>query len=199
MAAFSDGFVTKDTALLRARTRYSQLYVLTQDGPLSPTVLQVTQQLVTVVESMYSEEAVALLHKKFPPGTKARGMMGLKVGNAFHDLMYDLAVAAKRKGRLLGEVRITPPVTRKTDENMTGKGANIRKGADFVLRGLHDGEQIDAAWDFTTTEGVAQHYDRDVAGKAKRKKDEPKTPFDPDIQLAKDTVNYWSSYIAICY
>ena len=196
-----DGITHNDLALLQARSKYCHFAVLTQDGPLCKAVLEVTQQLAKVVDSCYGVAGVKALHKKLPPGTKP-GLRGTKEGSALHDLLYRRAVEAQLRGNLSSRVKITAPTNAKVHPAMTQKGANIRKGPDFVMRGVFDGEQVDAAWDLMPSGGEASHYDRDVNGipnSERRKKKGEKTPFDPEIQRAEDRTNYWTSYIAICY
>ena len=71
-----------------------------------------------------------------------------------------------------------------------------------MLSGIFDGENVHAAWDFTTSGALTTHYDRDVLGIRRRRKSNPEEhtlDLDPEIQEVPDTVKFWTSYIAIFY
>jgi hypothetical protein len=109
-------------------------------------------------------------------------------------------VRAREAGRLESRLKITRPTNREMDPRFTRRGERSTAGPDFVLSGLFDGENLHAGWDFTTSGALTSHYDRDVLGiRRRRRPDWEEHPFDPEIQSAPDTANFWSSYIAIFY
>ncbi len=111
------------------------------------------------------------------------------MGGGLHHRPYDLAKKSQATGWLSPELKITRPVNRKADPNITIRGLNSATGPDFVLRGIFGGEQIDAAWDFTTNNALA------ILGRTHGSRSRP----DLGIQQIEDTTNFWTSYIAICY
>ena len=175
--------------------RYCSIMILSQDGPLCHEVYEVTLNLLKLAEQCWNPTSLKALGKKLPSGPVAVGRTGAIVGGGLHNRLYDLAKKSQAAGWLPRELKITRPVTRKADPNITLPGLNSASGPDFVLRGVFGGNNIDAAWDFTTNNALASHYDRDVLGKTRSSHSRP----DLGIQQIEDTTNFWTSYIAICY
>ena len=171
------------------------IVILSQDGPICKEIYEVTLNLLKLAEQCWSPKSMVVLQNKLPPGKKTRGMMGAMVGTALHDCLYDLAVASRRCGQLPSNLKITRPVTRMKGSADMKKGSDLTKGPDFILNGKIGTSDVVAAWDFTTQNALASHYDRDVLGKSRQLKPVP----DIGIQEVVDRTNYWSSYIAICY
>jgi len=163
--------------------------ILEQDGPIAKEVYEVTLALLKIAEKCWSRSSMNWLGNRFPAGTRAGNRLGATVGSALHERFYQLALREKTAGRLPSNLKITPPTT------MPGFPARLRKGPDFVLNGHYGGQDLVAAWEFTTSNALASHYDRDVLGRSRRERPRP----DIGIQQEPDTTLYWSSYIAICY
>ena len=180
--------------------KWCMFEVMAQDGPLCKKVCQVTSQLLALADRCFGEEGMTVLHKTLAPGTKTGDNIGRKVGGELHKVLYDFAVQARREGKLEPRLKITRPTDRKIDPENTRKGERSAAGPDFVLSGVFDGEEVHAAWDFTTSRGLADHYDRDVLGKRSRRRSDPdEHPLDPEVQEVPDTMRFWTSYILIFY
>jgi hypothetical protein len=180
--------------------KWCMFEILTQDGPLSKKVCQLTNDLIRLADQCFDEESMKVLQKTLPPDTKVGKRLGALVGGELHKVLYDRAVQAREAGTLESRLKITRPTNRKMDPKYTRRGERSAAGPDFVLSGLFDGENVHAAWDFTTSGALAGHYDRDVRGIRRRRKSDPEEhPLDPEIQNVPDTANFWSSYIAIFY
>ncbi|HXR38006.1 MAG TPA: hypothetical protein VN776_02895 [Terracidiphilus sp.] len=174
--------------------------ILAQEGPLCKRVCHVTSQLISLADICFEEEGMKELRKTLPPGTAVGDRLGAVVGSKLHKVLYDLAVGAREKGKLEPKLKITRPTDVKIDPKYTRRGERSAAGPDFVLTGIFDGEDVHAAWDFTTSNALASHYDRDVLGLRPRRKSDPKEPpYDPEVQQARDTAIFWTSYIAIFY
>ena len=180
--------------------KWCHFQVLTQDGPLSKKVCEVTSDLLSVADKIYDKRTMDQLRETFPPGTIAGERMGAIVGSEFHKILYLLAVQAREKGVLESRLKITRPTNQKIDLQYTRRGERSAAGPDFVLSGIFDGEDIHAAWDLTTIESIPSHYDRDILGVRRRRKgDFNQRPIDPEIQQKPDTERFWTSYIALYY
>jgi hypothetical protein len=175
--------------------RYCSIMILHQDGPISQEICEVTLNLLKLAEQCWNPTSLKALGKRLPSSQAAAGRMGAVVGGGLHHRLYDLAKKSQAAGWLPPELKITRPANRRADPNITLRGLNSAAGPDFVLRGRFGGQQIDAAWDFTTNNALASHYDRDVLGRTRGSRPRP----DLGIQQIEDTTNFWTSYIAICY
>ena len=174
--------------------------VLEQDGPLCRKVCQVTTDLIKLADRLYTQKSMDILAGTLPSNKPVGNRLGAVVGTQFHNLLYDLAVQARERGTLEPRLKVTRPTTIKLNPIYARKGERSAAGPDFVLTGKFDGEDVHAAWDFTTSDALLGHYNRDVLGiRPKRKSDAFRHPIDPSIQEKPDTGNYWSSYIAIYY
>ena len=180
---------------LHSSGTFCSIVILYQDGPISQEVCEVTLTLLKLAEQCWNPTSLKALGKKLPSSQSAEGRMGAVVGGGLHNRLYDLAKKSQAAGWLPAELKITRPVNRKIDPNITLRGLNAAAGPDFVLRGRFGAQDIDAAWDFTTSNALARHYDRDVLGKTRGSRPRP----DLGIQQSEDTTNFWTSYIAICY
>ena len=169
--------------------------ILYQDGPISQQICEVTLNLLQLAEQCWNPTSLKALGKKLPSSQAGAGRMGAVVGGGLHHRLYDLAKKSQAAGWLIPELKITRPANRKADPRITLRGLNSAAGPDFVLRGQFGGQQIDAAWDFTTSNALASHYDRDVLGCTRGSRPRPYL----GIQQIEDTTNFWTSYIAICY
>jgi hypothetical protein len=174
---------------LQDRGGFCSIAILEQDGPIPKEVYEVTLALLKIAEKCWSPSSMKSFANRFPAGTRAGNRLGATVGSALHERFYELAVRAKAAGRLPSNLKITPPTT------MPGFPVRVKKGPDFVLNGHYGGKDLVAAWEFTTSNALAGHYDRDVLGRSRRQRPRP----DIGIQQEPDTALYWSSYIAICY
>jgi hypothetical protein len=180
--------------------KWCMFQVLTQDGPLCKSVCQVTTDLITLADECFEKESMKVLQKTLPPDMQVGTWLGATVGGELHKLLYDLAVKARDAGTLEPKLKITRPTNRAIDPHYTRRGERSAAGPDFVLTGTFDGEDVHAAWDFTTSNALASHYDRDILGiRRGRKSDQDQHPSDPEIHGVPDTAIYWSSYIAIVY
>ncbi len=181
--------------------KWCHFQILTQDGPLPKKVCEVTGDLLSLADKLYDPRFMNELQKTFPPGTVAGERMGAMVGSEFHKFLYLLAVQARQKGTLEPRLKITRPTNMKIDDRYTMRGERSAAGPDFVLSGIFDGEDIHAAWDLTTVESIASHYDRDILGIRRRngRHGNERHPIDPEIQQAPDTQRFWTSYIALYY
>ena len=175
--------------------------ILTLDQPTLPAkVCQVTNDLIRPADACFEADAMNTLRKNLQPGKITGTRTAAIVGGELHKILYDRAVQAREAGKLEPRLKITRPTDRKLDPLYTRKGERSTSGPDFVLSGIFNGENVHAAWDFTTGGALAKHYDRDVRGVRRRRKSDPERgPHDSEIQETPDTVNYWSSYIAIFY
>lgn len=173
--------------------------ILTQNGPLPKKVCQVTSELLALADECFSPTTMSRLHQAFPPGTRSGGRMGAKVGSELHKILYDLAVQAREAGKLEPRLKITRPTNQKIDPVHTRRGERSSTGPDFILTGIFDGEDIHAAWDFTTIESMASHYNRDILGLRPWRSDFNRNPIDPEAQQIRDTANFWTSYIVLFY
>lgn len=174
---------------------YCSIAILSQDGPICQEVAEVTLNLLKLAEQCWNPTSLKNLGKKLPSSQAAGGRVAAVVGSGFHGRLYDLAKKSQAAGWLPPELKITRPVNRKADPNITIRGLNSAAGPDFVLRGQFGAHNIDAAWDFTTSNALASHYDRDILGRARGFRSRP----DLGIQQEEDTTNFWTSYIAIVY
>lgn len=179
--------------------RWCHFQILTQDGPLSKKVCEVTGDLLRLADTCYSREAINDLHTKFPRGTRSDGRMGAKVGSEYHRILYEAAAKARNKGLLEPRLKITRPTDQKINSEYTRRGERSAAGPDFILSGVFDGEDVHAAWDLTSSESIASHFDRDIRGIRRRRRGEFRAPFDPEVQGTVDHERYWSSYIALYY
>ena len=181
--------------------KWCHFQILTQDGPLSKKVCEVTGDLLSLADKLYDPRFMNELRKMFPPGTVVGDRMGLMIGSEFHKFLYLLAVQARQRGTLEPRLKITRPTNMKIDERYTQRGERSAAGPDFVLSGVFGGEDIHAAWDLTTIESIAGHYDRDILGIRRRGRRNAfeQHPIDPEIQQAPDTVRFWTSYIVLYY
>lgn len=181
--------------------KWCRFEVLTQDGPLSRKVCQITSDLLHLADKCFEPRAMAQLRKAFPPGTIAGNKTGTLVGTELHKILYWLAVRARDRGQIEPRLKCTRPTTVKIDPAVTRRGERSSAGPDFVLSGNFDGEDIHAAWDFTTIESMAGHYDRDILGVRSRPRrpgfDEH--PIDLEIQQVPDSSRFWTSYIVLYY
>lgn len=179
--------------------KWCRFEILTQDGPLPKKVCQVTSELLALADECFSPATMGRLHQAFPPGTRSGGRMGAKVGSELHKVLYDLAVQAREAGKLEPRLKITRPTNQKIDPVHTRRGERSSTGPDFILTGIFDGEDIHAAWDFTTIESMASHYNRDILGLRPWRSDFNRNPVDPEVQQVRDTANFWTSYIVLFY
>ena len=174
---------------------YHKATILAQDGPISKEVCEITLTLLKLADRCINPTSLKVLGKQLPSPRDAGGRAAALVGSGFHSRLYDLAKKSQAAGWLPPELKITRPVNRRADPNITIRGLNSAAGPDFVLRGNFGGEEIDAAWDLTTPNGFASHYARDVQGRTRGSRPRP----DLGIQQIEDTTNFWTSYIAISY
>jgi hypothetical protein len=179
--------------LLLSKGNYCSLAILYQDGPIGKEVCEITLRLLDLAEKCWNPKSMKELGKQLPERAGVR--TAAVVGSGFHDRMYDLAKRAQARCWLPAELKITRPVTRRSDPRITARGLNSAGGPDFVYRGTLGGVPVDAAWDLTTNNALARHYDRDVL---EIRRDQQQRP-DLGIQQIEDTQQYWNSYIAICY
>jgi hypothetical protein len=185
--------------------KWCMFEILNQDGTLSKKVCQVTTDLIRLVDRCYDENGMRVLAGALPPNVDDGKRLPTKriptlVGGELHKLLYTMAVKARRAGRLASKLKITRPANMKRDDNYLAKGEESTEGPDFVLSGIFDGEQVHAAWDFTSARAMAEHYNRDVLGKRRARKSDTNEPLrDREIHGLPDTVRYWSSYIVLFY
>jgi len=181
--------------------KWCHFQILSQHGPLSKRVCEVTSDLLSLADKLYDPRTMDQLRNTFPPGTLAGDRLGATVGSEFHKILYLLAVRARQRGSLEPRLKITRPTNQKIDERYTRRGERSAAGPDFVLSGIFDGENVHAAWDLTTIESIPSHYDRDILGVRRRgqRRGFEQHPIDPEIQQAPDTERFWTSYIALYY
>ena len=181
--------------------KWCQFQILTQDGPLSRRVCQVTSDLLRLADQCYEQPSLDRIRAAFPPGTVAGNWLGATVGSEFHKILYLLAADARERGLIEPRLKVTRPTNLSIDPRHTMRGERSAAGPDFVLSGIFDGEDIHAAWDLTTIESISSHYDRDILGirRRGRRRDPDSHPIDPEIQQAPDTERFWTSYIALYY
>ena len=181
--------------------KWCHFQILTQDGPLSRKVCEVTGDLLSLADKLYDPCAMDQIRQTFPPGTLAGQRMGAMVGSEFHKILYLLAVRERERGALEPRLKVTRPTNHKIDERYTRRGERSAAGPDFVLSGIFDGEDIHAAWDLTTIESISSHYDRDILGirRRGRRRGFEQQAIDPEIQQVPDTEKFWTSYIALYY
>ncbi len=170
--------------------QFCSYQILVSDGQLCPKVCEVTQALMQLGDQCFSVNSLNVISQQYPRDVNPQ-VRAAKVGSAFHAIIFNLASQAQASGQLEQKLKITPPV------GTPGMPVSATRGPDFVLSGWFDGEDLHAAWDFTTDKSLAAHYDRDVKGI--RKSNPDPHPIDPEIQEVPDKENYWSSYIAILY
>lgn len=181
--------------------KWCMFEILGQDGPLPKKVCQVTTDLIRLADRCFDENGLKKLARTLPPNVSGgKQSIPTLVGGELHKLLYIMAVRARQAGKLEPRLKITRPANLKRDDNYTAKGEKSTEGPDFVLTGIFGSEQVHAAWDFTTARALAEHYNRDVLGKRRSGRSDPEDPLrDPEIHGMPDTVNYWSSYIALFY
>jgi hypothetical protein len=178
--------------------KWCRYEILAQHGNLSAKVCQVTSDLLALADRCYSPRAMQRLNNAFPPGTIVGGRMGAVVGGEFHKILYHHAVRARQAGKIEPRLKITRPTNQKINPTYTRRGERSGKGPDFVLSGVFAGEDIHAAWDFTTIESMPSHYVRDIQGRQPGGRLN-EHPIDPEIQDVPDTALFWTSYIALFY
>jgi hypothetical protein len=180
---------------------WCKFIVLEQDGPVCRKVCQVTSDLLKLADNLYTRKSMDTLAEALPADKPVGTRLGAVVGSQLHTLLYDLAVQVRESGKLEPRLKITRPTNLQLNPIYTRRGERSAAGPDFILSGKFDGEDVDAAWDFTTIGALRSHYNRDVLGIPRKRKSDvfERHPVDPSIQEPPDTVNYWSSYIAIYY
>lgn len=178
---------------LQGSGTYCSIVILYQVGPIGKEVCEITLKLLDLAEKCWNSKSMKELGKQLPE--RAGHMTGMVVGGGFHDGLYDLAKRAQARCWLPADLKITRPVTRKSDPRITLPALNSAAGPDFVWRGMVQGAPVDAAWDLTTSNALARHYDRDVLGQPRDCRPRPEV----GIQRPEDLSQHWDAYIAICY